>query len=154
VPVEEEKKLTYREQLIEKFWGLCRKMGWCHEGCPLNGRNICMHIDEKGVEEIKETIRTLEKYLEMKEKSNKPTETTTTPSAVSHPSHYNQGGIECIDAIKAATVGLNGFEGFCAGNAIKYLFRWKHKNGVEDLKKCQWYVDRLIEEESGNEDKH
>lgn len=90
---------------------------------------------------------------EMKKESDKPTEATKTPSAIDHPSHYCQGGVECIDAIKAATVGLNGFEGFCAGNAIKYLFRWKHKNGVEDLKKSQWYVDRLIEEESGNDPK-
>ncbi len=89
----------------------------------------------------------------MREESDKPTEATTMTSAVDHPSHYNQGGIECIDAIKAATVGLNGFEGFCAGNALKYLWRWKHKNGVECLKKCQWYLDRLIEEESGNDPK-
>ena len=88
---------------------------------------------------------------ETKKESGKPTEATKTHSAIDHPSHYNQGGIECIDAIKAATVGLNGFEGFCAGNAIKYLFRWKHKNGVEDLKKCQWYLDRLIEEQEGKQ---
>lgn len=88
-----------------------------------------------------------EEYMETKKEAYNPTEATKTPSAVDHPSHYNHGGIECIDAIKAATVGLSGFEGFCAGNALKYLWRWKHKNGVEDLKKCQWYLDRLIEEQ-------
>lgn len=65
---------------------------------------------------------------------------------VNHPSHYTQGGIECIDAIKAATVGLTGIEAVCTGNAIKYLWRWKYKNGMEDLKKTQWYIDRLIQE--------
>jgi len=65
---------------------------------------------------------------------------------VNHPSHYTQGGIECIDAIKAATEGLNGFEGYCTGNAIKYLWRWKHKNGVEDLKKAHWYIKKLAVE--------
>lgn len=65
-------------------------------------------------------------------------------SRVDHPFHYNHGNIECIEAIKEATNGLDGVESFCAGNAIKYLWRWKHKNGIEDLKKAQWYLDYLI----------
>ena len=68
---------------------------------------------------------------------------------INHPSHYTQGGIEAIDAIKAATVGLNGIEAVCTGNAIKYLWRWKYKNGIEDLKKTQWYIARLIQEFEG-----
>lgn len=65
--------------------------------------------------------------------------------AVNHPSHYCQGGIECIDALAAATAGLKGMEAVCTANAIKYLWRWKHKNGVEDLKKAMWYLDYLIQ---------
>lgn len=65
---------------------------------------------------------------------------------VDHPSHYNQGSIECIDCIKSATVGKVGIEAFCVGNAIKYLFRYEEKNGVEDVKKARWYIDRLIKE--------
>ena len=65
-------------------------------------------------------------------------------SKVNHPSHYNQGGIEAIDAIAAACVGLEGEEAFCTGNAIKYLFRWKHKNGKEDLEKAIWYINRML----------
>ena len=68
------------------------------------------------------------------------------PDMVNRPPHYTQGGVECIDAIKAATEGLNGFEGFCTGNAIKYLWRWKLKNGVEDLEKAAWYMERLAKE--------
>ena len=60
---------------------------------------------------------------------------------VNHPSHYTQGGIECIDAIKAATVGLEGIEAVCTGNAIKYMWRWKHKNGAEDIRKAIWYLE-------------
>jgi hypothetical protein len=67
-------------------------------------------------------------------------------SNVNHPSHYNQGGVECIDAIKSATEGLSGIESFCTGNAIKYLWRWKHKNGTEDLDKAVWYILKLKEE--------
>lgn len=65
---------------------------------------------------------------------------------VNHPSHYTQGGIECIDAIKAATVGLTGIEAVCAGNAIKYMWRWKFKNGAEDIRKAIWYLEKLLEE--------
>ena len=65
---------------------------------------------------------------------------------VNHPSHYTQGGIECIDCIKSAIVGKVGIEAFCAGNAIKYLFRYEEKNGIEDVKKARWYIDRLIKE--------
>ena len=66
-------------------------------------------------------------------------------SNVEHPEHYNAGTVECIDGIEAATESLSGFDGFCAGNAIKYLWRWKHKGGVEDLEKAKWYIDKLIE---------
>ncbi|KIL35854.1 hypothetical protein SD71_10695 [Cohnella kolymensis] len=64
---------------------------------------------------------------------------------VNHPSHYTAGKVECIHAIEAATSGLVGFEGYATGNTIKYLWRWKKKNGVEDLRKAQWYLNRLIE---------
>lgn len=60
---------------------------------------------------------------------------------INHPDHYNQGGVECIDAIEAA----GHLEGFCTGNVIKYLWRWKDKGGLEDLKKARWYIDKLIQ---------
>ena len=65
---------------------------------------------------------------------------------VNHPSHYTQGGIECIDALKAATVSKTGIEAICTANAIKYLWRYEEKNGIEDVKKARWYIDRLIRE--------
>lgn len=61
---------------------------------------------------------------------------------VDHPPHYNQSGVECIDAIMAATD--EGFEYYLQGNIIKYLWRYRYKNGVEDLKKAQWYLNKLI----------
>ena len=63
---------------------------------------------------------------------------------VNHPSQYTQGGIECIDALEAATINLKGIEAVCTANAIKYLWRWKEKGGIEDLEKSKWYIDRLI----------
>ena len=62
---------------------------------------------------------------------------------VNSPQHY-QGKVECIDCIESATAGLNGIEAFCTGNAIKYLYRWKKKNGITDLKKVKWYIDKII----------
>lgn len=61
-----------------------------------------------------------------------------------NPDHYKQGSVECIDALAAATVNLQGIEAVCTANAIKYLWRWKQKNGVEDLRKAQWYINKLI----------
>jgi hypothetical protein len=65
---------------------------------------------------------------------------------VNHPPHYNAGGVECIDAITAATVGLEGIEAVCTANGIKYLWRWKMKGGVTDLEKAKWYLERLIKD--------
>lgn len=65
---------------------------------------------------------------------------------VNHPKHYTQGGIECIDALKAATVGKTGIEAVCVANVIKYCWRYEEKNGLEDVKKAQFYINRLIQE--------
>ena len=64
---------------------------------------------------------------------------------VNHPSHYTAGGVECIDGIEAACTGLTGLEGYCTGSTLKYLWRWKHKNGLEDLHKARWFLNRLIQ---------
>lgn len=63
--------------------------------------------------------------------------------AVNHPAHYTQGDVECIDAIDSA-LGLFGAISYANGCAIKYLWRWTHKGGVEDLKKASWYIEHMI----------
>lgn len=65
---------------------------------------------------------------------------------VNSPAHYTQGGIECIEALKAATVGKTGIEAICVANVIKYVWRYEEKNGLEDVKKARWYLERLIKE--------
>ena len=72
---------------------------------------------------------------------------------VNHPGHYCNGGVECIDAIKGSMADSAAFRGFLKGNVMKYVFRYEQKNGVEDLKKARWYLERLIgevEKEGGN----
>ena len=64
---------------------------------------------------------------------------------VQHPTHYTTGGIECIQAIKAS-MSPEEYQGYLKGNALKYLWRFRHKNGVEDLRKMQVYINWLIAE--------
>ena len=68
------------------------------------------------------------------------------PDMVSHPKHYTQGDIECIDALKAATVGKRGIEAVCVANIIKYCWRYEEKNGIEDVRKAKFYIERLLKE--------
>ena len=65
-----------------------------------------------------------------------------TKDMVNSQPHYNKNKIECIDAIESATD--NGFENYLQGNIIKYVWRYRYKNGVEDLEKAQWYLNKLI----------
>ena len=62
---------------------------------------------------------------------------------VNHPPHYGQGNIEAIEYIEDF---LNDeeFIGYLRGNIAKYLHRWRYKNGIEDLEKARWYLNRLI----------
>lgn len=67
------------------------------------------------------------------------------PDMVSHPPHYQSStGLEVIDVIEAFTGDLRGIEATDTGNVIKYICRWKHKNGLEDLEKAKWYLEHLI----------
>lgn len=69
-----------------------------------------------------------------------------TPDMVEKPPHYNASNIECIDAMTAMAEGCDipPHEAYCWQNCFKYLWRWPYKNGLEDLKKARWYLDRLI----------
>lgn len=63
---------------------------------------------------------------------------------VNHPEHYNPGALETINVIEEYTKDLTGIEAFDTANIIKYVCRWKRKNGVEDLRKLVWYANHLI----------
>ena len=70
---------------------------------------------------------------------------------VNSPPHYGTGVIECIDYIEDFLT-KEEYIGYLRGNIAKYLHRWRYKNGIEDLKKAEWYGSRLIEvvEEHGD----
>ena len=63
---------------------------------------------------------------------------------VNHPAHYTDGGIECIEAIEAQLTPEE-YRGYLKGNVAKYVWREKHKGGIQSLEKAQWYLSRLIE---------
>ena len=72
---------------------------------------------------------------------------------VNHPSHYTAGGIECIDAIAAAlSCHKDPVEAWLTGQIIKYIWRWPLKNGLEDLEKAQFYLERLMDHIVESED--
>lgn len=70
---------------------------------------------------------------------------------VNHPTHYTSTKIETIEIIRDKLT-EEAFEGFCIGNVLKYVTRYKLKNGLEDLKKARWYLDKIIsvQEESND----
>ena len=74
-----------------------------------------------------------------------PRRVATQHDAIS-PAHYQAGKVECIDALDSATVNKTGIEAVCTANVIKYLWRYELKNGIEDVRKARWYLERLIQE--------
>jgi hypothetical protein len=83
-------------------------------------------------------------YMRMKEKqAMQQSDNVEMQDMVNHPAHYNKTGIECIEAIKAMLG--SGFKYYLQGNIMKYLWRYRYKDGVQDLKKAQWYLTELID---------
>ena len=82
----------------------------------------------------KNTVDSILKELE--------SEHITESDNVNHPAHY-MGNIEVIDYIEDK-LSTDQFEGYLVGNILKYLSRYQKKNGLEDLEKGQWYLNKLI----------
>lgn len=63
---------------------------------------------------------------------------------VNHPNHYETGKFECIEVMQEA-LGVDAVKSFCLCNSFKYIYRHNRKNGLEDIKKAQWYINKYIE---------
>lgn len=72
--------------------------------------------------------------------------------AVNHPDHYKTGDIECID-VMLATQGVDAVINFCICNSFKYIYRHVNKNGLEDIRKAKWYLDKALELVDSRKDK-
>ena len=147
-----------REEKAQVLYDFCGNRAFNCTDCPLSKKydketdeytdTYCCVFDEMSDEMLDKCYNW---YKEIKQENCENAEAKcceVEPDAdmVNHPSHYTQGGIECIDALKAATVSKTGIEAVCTANVIKYLWRYEEKNGIEDVKKARWYIDRLIKE--------
>ena len=84
-----------------------------------------------------------EEYLDM-DKKEMIKDTENKKEMVNHPSHYNMGKYECIEVVKELVRDMKGIEPVLFFNAFKYLWRYKQKNGLQDLEKCEFYLKELI----------
>lgn len=146
----------------------------CCDDCnfyqPYCGKKTCLfdflgiEAISKGVEGILYSLQ-LEKHLKAilpqklaleplpKEDRAIKTPDSSKPDNVNHPKHYCKGGVESIDFVRAAVSNLSGFEAVCVANIIKYAWRYKEKNGLEDVMKAAKYLEWLIEEVGKNANK-
>ena len=131
----------------------CGEFYFCSDGCRLHNPNdgSCRwnELSDENTEDcyhflIAEGLIGKPEQPEIKfVKVERNDEVEPTNDAVQHPSHYTHGGIECIEAIRASMT-ADGFCDYCKGNIIKYIWRWRDKGGVEDLKKASVYLNWLI----------
>ena len=118
--------------LLNKFSDVCNFNRWSDDKLTIAYDNVCKNSE----------ARLDGSHLEIDDDGH---------DMVSHPKHYTQGGIECIDALKAATVGKRGMEAVCVAKIIKYLWRYEKKNGIEDVRKAKFYIERLLKELEENQ---
>lgn len=128
----------------------CRKGQSCEDYAYVNPEEVAQYLGFEVLEDDSPTIammiakRSEDVKRDIREVVEKCGEDAK-PDPVNRPAHYTSGGIECIDAMQAA-FGDEAVKDFCLCNAFKYLWRHRNKNGVEDLKKARWYLNRLITE--------
>lgn len=128
----------------------CRKGQSCEDYAYVHPAEVAQYLGFEVLEDDSPTIamiiakRSEDVKREIREVVEKYSEDAK-PDPVNRPAHYTSGGIECIDAMQAA-FGDEAVKDFCLCNAFKYLWRHRQKNGVEDLKKARWYLNRLITE--------
>ena len=139
-----------RADIIAELDAYCERRTYCVEdldetgNCPFYGKEGDDDFEHMNDDQLIECLAKIGIHANL-DNEEKPNDCIK-PDMVAHPPHYNQGGIECIEAIKSAAVGKTGIEAVCVANVIKYLWRYETKNGLEDVRKAQWYLNRLIKE--------
>ena len=142
-----------RDEMVRTLSEFCQKCSGC-DGCLLDifSNNAICHFNEWPDDRLAAAYNHVYKNSEARLDGSHLNdvelniEPENKPDMVSHPKHYNQGGIECIECIKAAVTNKVGIEAVCVANVIKYLFRYEEKNGIEDVRKAKWYIERLLRE--------
>ena len=139
-------------EMHRELWKYCYGFNLCGNSCRLckpDGSCRWNELNDESTEDcyhflIAEGLIGKPEQPEIKfVKVERKDEVEPTNDAVQHPSHYTHGGVECIEAIRASMT-VDGFCDYCKGNIIKYIWRWRDKGGVEDLRKASVYLDWLI----------
>ena len=127
--------------------GECQSLSKCPERClgciTLTGPDRVPTRFIPDDERMRELEKMLENVTDDEPAIEKPA-TDAPKDAVNHPGHYTFGSIEVIDYIRDKLTPEE-FQGYCEGNVLKYVSRWRHKGGVEDLKKAKVYLQWMIE---------
>ena len=146
-----------KTELRKRMDELCKGWGESCTGCPSQDLPVCQN--EEGVltaKDYEDGIKALEDYEKSKagesttDDQKVPLHATEEPTqgseydVVSKPKHYASTSIECIDAM-IETQGVEAVKAFCICNAFKYLWRHNEKNGDEDIKKANWYLNKAVE---------
>lgn len=135
-----------KEDKTKELIKYCASKCFCYLECSLT--HICMNDEENKIIDAWSDKSINEAYdIISGNKSAK-----NMPDTVNHPAHYETGKYNCID-VMIETQGTETVANFCICNAFKYLYRWKNKNGIEDIKKAQWYIGKFLELQDQLEDK-
>lgn len=125
--------------LAEQSLKYCEGDDVC-DGCL--GKDFC-HLVPSALAEIEIELPPIIKAVDVATQSDKT-------DIVNYPSHYETGKFECIE-VMTETLGADAVKDFCICNAFKYLYRFKRKNGIEDVKKAKWYINKYLEMTEGED---
>lgn len=131
------------EMTYEEFF---KTIEWLVESMEPNKRFIFEYTNE-----YDDAAEDIVKYCTNDVLATEDAYNAITGDNVNHPSHYETGKFECFDVMREA-LGDNVVKDFCIANTFKYIYRHKRKNGVEDIKKAKWYIDKYLELEESNND--
>ena len=131
------------EMTYEEFF---KTIEWLVESMEPNKRFIFEYTNE-----YDDTAEDIVKYCANDVLATEDAYNAITEDNVNHPSHYETGKFECFDVMREV-LGNNVVKDFCIANSFKYIYRHKRKNGVEDIKKAKWYIDKYLELEENKND--
>lgn len=127
---------------------------WQYRGLNVQGPNgddghagvVIREVDRLGKQSVMVQLDGIDDPFELTDEDyfDKKAEHSEHSDNVNHPSHYNQSNIEVIDIMEALPSEYNHKTLISLANVIKYIFRAPFKNGKEDLKKAQWYLQRAV----------
>ena len=135
-------------KLADAVTRMCERYDWGERGCC-----NCKYTDKESYEEpcvnCKHNFVAGTPEYESHELLWESPDTPDIPNVpidnpVTHPSHYTQGNIQCLDAMEAA-FGKEQLAIWCKLNAFKYIWREEHKNGIEDIEKAIFYLNKFKE---------